>query len=116
MDEGKTVLWQVNGVQNDALHKIGAGTLYIQGTGINPGSLNVGDGQVILDQQPDSQGKIQAFSEVTLLSGRPTLQLNSADQVDPEHIQFGYRAEPWILMAMISLSAKLGIMIMARVL
>ncbi|WP_092671558.1 S6 family peptidase [Rosenbergiella nectarea] len=91
VDEGKSVLWKVNGLQNDALHKIGAGTLEIQGVGVNQGALNVGDGLVILDQQPDSSGASQAFSTVTIMSGRPTVQLNNANQVTPDNIRFGYR-------------------------
>ncbi|WP_277755605.1 S6 family peptidase [Rosenbergiella metrosideri] len=74
VDEGKNVLWKVNGLKDDALHKIGAGTLEIQGTGVNQGALNVGDGLVILNQQPDNSGAVQAFSTVTLMSGRPTVR------------------------------------------
>ncbi|GAA0470692.1 S6 family peptidase [Tatumella punctata] len=91
VDENYTVDWQVNGQAGDVLHKIGAGTLWVHGQGANPGALNTGDGVVILDQQPDSNGKIQAFSAVTLVSGRPTVVLNSADQVSSDNIQFGYR-------------------------
>ena len=91
VDAGKNVLWKVNGVANDALHKIGAGTLHFQAMGVNPGELNVGDGLVILDQQADENGKKQAFSKVTLVSGRPVVRLDSADQIDPQAIQFGYR-------------------------
>ncbi|MEN1670572.1 S6 family peptidase, partial [Pseudomonas aeruginosa] len=39
--------WQINGVTGDSLHKLGTGTLKINGTGVNPGSLSVGDGTVI---------------------------------------------------------------------
>ncbi|MHB2092366.1 S6 family peptidase [Pantoea dispersa] len=91
VDKDKTVLWQVNGLQDDALHKIGAGTLHVNASGINPGALNVGDGTVILDQQADAQGRKQAFSTVTLFSGRPTVVLNSADQLSTDNIRFGYR-------------------------
>jgi serine protease autotransporter len=91
VDSGKTVLWQVNGLKEDALHKIGAGTLHIKASGINPGALNVGDGTVILDQQADANGAKQAFSSVTLVSGRPTVVLNSADQLRSDQIQFGYK-------------------------
>lgn len=91
VDGGKRVLWKVNGLSQDALHKIGSGTLEIQGVGVNPGALNIGDGLVILNQQPDRGGLVQAFSTVTLLSGRPTVQLNSANQVSTDKIRFGYR-------------------------
>lgn len=91
VDSGKTVQWQVNGLAGDALHKIGAGTLYVNATGINGGSLNTGDGTVVLDQQADADGNKQAFSSVTLVSGRPTVVLNDAAQVATENIFFGYR-------------------------
>lgn len=91
VDQDRTVLWQVNGLKGDALHKIGAGTLLINASGINKGALNLGDGTVILDQQADEHGAKQAFSSVTLVSGRATLRLNSADQLRSDQIQFGYR-------------------------
>ena len=91
VDKAKTVLWQVNGLKGDALHKVGAGTLHVNASGINAGSLNVGDGTVILDQQADSAGNKEAFSSITLVSGRPTVVLNSADQIKSSNIQFGYR-------------------------
>ncbi|WP_109653707.1 S6 family peptidase [Pantoea agglomerans] len=91
VDADKDVLWQVNGLAGDALHKIGAGTLHINATGKNPGSLNVGEGTVILDQQADASGNKQAFSSVTLVSGRPTVVLNDANQVTSDQIFFGYR-------------------------
>ncbi|WP_374044850.1 S6 family peptidase [uncultured Pantoea sp.] len=91
VDADKEVLWQVNGLASDAMHKIGAGTLHINATGKNPGSLNVGEGTVILDQQADASGNKQAFSSVTLVSGRPTVVLNDATQVSTDQIFFGYR-------------------------
>lgn len=91
VDEGMTVDWQVNGQAGDALHKIGAGTLQVNATGVNPGELNTGDGTVILNQQADSHGQRQAFSKITLVSGRPVVVLGSAGQIDSENIQFGYR-------------------------
>nr|WP_262390932.1 S6 family peptidase [Pantoea alfalfae] len=91
VDADKQVLWQVNGLASDALHKIGAGTLHINAVGTNPGSLNVGEGTVILDQQADSSGNKQAFSSVTLVSGRPTVVLNDESQVATDQIYFGYR-------------------------
>ncbi|WP_425011795.1 S6 family peptidase [Pantoea agglomerans] len=91
VDADKDVLWQVNGLAGDALHKIGAGTLHINATGKNPGSLNVGEGTAILDQQADASGNKQAFSSVTLVSGRPTVVLNDANQVTSDQIFFGYR-------------------------
>lgn len=91
VDEGYTVRWGVNGVADDALHKIGRGTLWINAKGANPGSLNTGEGTVVLDQQSDSDGNKQAFSSITLVSGRPTVVLTDADQVSTDKIFFGYR-------------------------
>ena len=89
--EDSTVTWKVNGVKNDRLSKIGKGTLHIQAKGENLGSISVGDGKVILDQQADEAGQKQAFKEVGIVSGRATVQLNSPDQVDPNNIYFGFR-------------------------
>lgn len=91
VSEDSTVTWKVNGVENDRLSKIGKGTLHIQAKGENLGSISVGDGKVILDQQADENNQKQAFKEVGIVSGRATVQLNSADQVDPNNIYFGFR-------------------------
>ncbi|ENE8569103.1 autotransporter outer membrane beta-barrel domain-containing protein, partial [Salmonella enterica] len=88
---GASVTWQVNGVKGDELHKIGPGTLRINASGVNEGKLSVGDGTVILDQRPDSAGHIQAFSVVSIVSGRPTLVLGDGRQLDPDNIIWGYR-------------------------
>ncbi|EBG0214154.1 autotransporter outer membrane beta-barrel domain-containing protein [Salmonella enterica subsp. enterica serovar Louisiana] len=85
------VIWQVNGVQGDNLHKIGEGVLKVNGTGINPGGLKVGDGTVILAQRPDEDGKAQAFSSVNIASGRPTVVLTDSRQVNPDNISWGVR-------------------------
>lgn len=69
-DKGTNVTWKVNGVAGDNLHKLGEGTLTINGTGVNPGGLKTGDGIVVLNQQADTAGNIQAFSSVNLASGR----------------------------------------------
>ncbi|MEZ3293014.1 S6 family peptidase, partial [Escherichia coli] len=91
VNSGKTVTWQVNGITNDNLHKLGEGTLNINSTGVNPGGLNVGDGTVILSQKPDDEGHVQAFSRVAIVSGRPTVVLSDAKQVNPDNISWGYR-------------------------
>lgn len=91
VNEGSTVNWQVNGVEADSLHKLGAGTLRIAATGANPGRLNVGDGTVILAQQADAAGTQQAFSAARIVSGRPTLVLTDGRQIDPDNISWGYR-------------------------
>ena len=91
VDKGVSVNWQVNGEAGDNLHKIGEGTLTVQGTGINEGGLKVGDGTVVLKQQADSNGQVQAFSSVNIASGRPTVVLTDDRQVNPDNISWGYR-------------------------
>lgn len=91
VDNGVSVNWQVNGVKGDNLHKIGEGTLTVQGTGINEGGLKVGDGKVILNQQADNKGQVQAFSSVNIASGRPTVVLTDDRQVNPDTVSWGYR-------------------------
>ncbi|EIW4464870.1 autotransporter outer membrane beta-barrel domain-containing protein [Salmonella enterica] len=85
------VTWKVNGVKGDNLHKIGAGTLKVNGAGINEGGLKVGDGTVILAQKPDENGRVQAFSSVNISSGRPAVVLSDNRQVNPDNISWGFR-------------------------
>ncbi|ENA5422442.1 autotransporter outer membrane beta-barrel domain-containing protein [Escherichia coli] len=85
INDGVTVNWQVNGVKDDNLHKIGAGTLIVNGTGNNEGGLKVGDGTVILKQESG-----QAFSSVNIASGRPTVIIDGDNQVKTENITWGY--------------------------
>ncbi|ENS9589559.1 TPA: autotransporter domain-containing protein [Neisseria gonorrhoeae] len=89
--DGKKVVWQVKNPNGDRLAKIGKGTLEINGTGVNQGQLKVGDGTVILNQQADADKKVQAFSQVGIVSGRGTLVLNSPDQINPNNLYFGFR-------------------------
>ncbi|HCN3199274.1 TPA: autotransporter outer membrane beta-barrel domain-containing protein [Escherichia coli] len=91
VDNGVSVNWQVNGVKGDNLHKTGEGTLTVQGTGINEGGLKVGDGKVVLNQQADNKGQVQAFSSVNIASGRPTVVLTDERQVNPDTVSWGYR-------------------------
>lgn len=91
ISEDSTVTWKVNGVENDRLSKIGKGTLHVKAKGENKGSISVGDGKVILEQQADDQGNKQAFSEIGLVSGRGTVQLNDDKQFDTDKFYFGFR-------------------------
>lgn len=86
-----TVTWKVKGQKGDNLHKIGDGTLVVEGTGVNEGGLNVGSGTVILNQQADSSGKKQAFSNIDIVSGRATVVLGDAQQIDIDKIRFMFR-------------------------
>ncbi|ENI7574646.1 autotransporter outer membrane beta-barrel domain-containing protein [Salmonella enterica] len=89
--DGTVVDWNVSGVKGDNLHKIGAGTLKVNGAGINEGGLKVGDGTVILAQKPDENGRVQAFSSVNISSGRPAVVLSDNRQVNPDNISWGFR-------------------------
>lgn len=91
INDNYTLDWQVNGVNGDNLHKIGTGTLKVNGKGINSGGLNVGEGTVILAQRPDNDGNVQAFSSINIVSGRPIVFLNDDKQVDPDKVKWGYR-------------------------
>ncbi|NPG90122.1 serine protease, partial [Escherichia coli] len=73
------------------LHKVGEGTLTVNGKGVNNGGLKVGDGTVILNQRPDDNGHKQAFSSINISSGRATVILSDANQVNPDKISWGYR-------------------------
>ncbi|EKC8950135.1 autotransporter outer membrane beta-barrel domain-containing protein, partial [Escherichia coli] len=90
-NKGSNVTWQVNGVEGDNLHKLGEGTLIINGTGVNAGGLKVGDGTVILSQKADEHGNVQAFSSVNIASGRPTVVLKDNKQVKADNISWGFR-------------------------
>ncbi|AXH82858.1 TPA: adhesion and penetration autotransporter Hap [Haemophilus influenzae] len=91
ISDESTVIWKVNGVENDRLSKIGKGTLHVKAKGENKGSISVGDGKVILDQQADNKGNKQAFNEIGLVSGRGTVQLNDDKQFDTDKFYFGFR-------------------------
>ena len=91
ISENSIVNWKVKNPKGDRLSKIGLGTLLVNGKGKNLGDISVGNGTVILDQQADETGQKQAFNEVGITSGRGTVKLNSADQVDPNKIYFGFK-------------------------
>lgn len=59
----------MNGAKGDNLHKIGEGSLIVEGIGFNEGGLKVGNGTVYLNQQPDEYNVSQAFSSVNLAGG-----------------------------------------------
>lgn len=90
VEEGKTVTWKIHNPEKDHLAKIGKGTLIVEGKGNNKGSLKVGDGTVVLNQQATKEGQ-RAFASVGIVSGRSTLVLNDDKQVDPNSIYFGFR-------------------------
>ena len=91
VSEGSTVTWKIKNPAGDRLSKIGQGTLLVNGKGENLGDISVGDGLVVLNQQADEQNKKQAFNQLGIVSGRPTVKLESDDQVNPNNIYFGFR-------------------------
>ena len=89
VEKDKIVTWEVNGVSGDSLHKVGEGTLIAQGNGDNKGSLNIGDGTVILNQ---TGGK--AFESIDIVSGRGTVKIGNkenATNLDTSKVFFGFR-------------------------
>ncbi|HBA7088343.1 TPA: autotransporter outer membrane beta-barrel domain-containing protein, partial [Escherichia coli] len=46
---------------------------------------------VVLNQQADNKGQVQAFSSVNIASGRPTVVLTDERQVNPDTVSWGYR-------------------------
>lgn len=90
VDGDKQVNWQVRNPKGDRLSKLGTGTLYVNGAGKNEGDISVGDGKVVLNQQA-LNGEQQAFNQVGITSGRGTVVLANANQVNPDNIYFGFR-------------------------
>ncbi|USZ13948.1 hypothetical protein NGM44_05950 [Moraxella sp. FZFQ2102] len=91
VDAGKVATWQLKNPDNDRLSKLGQGTLFVNGIGVNQGDISVGDGRVVLAMQPDATGNKQAFENLEIVSGRGTVVLNDNGQIKPENIRFGYR-------------------------
>lgn len=91
INPNKKVVWQINGIENDNLHRLGAGTLEIAAKGVNPAGLRVGDGVTFLNQKPDENGNVQAASLLHIASGRPTVILGDSNQVEGSNIYFGFR-------------------------
>ncbi|WP_323842247.1 MULTISPECIES: S6 family peptidase [unclassified Moraxella] len=89
--DGKKVEWRLHNPAGDRLSKIGKGTLSVSGRGKNLGDVSVGDGKLILAQQADRAGERQAFNQVHITSGRPTVVLGDEHQVSPDNIVFGHR-------------------------
>lgn len=74
--KGTTVTSTLTAKNGQEWRKVGKGTLIIEGNGDNPASLNLGDGQTILNRE---NGK--AASSVMLVSGRPALRLQGDNQL-----------------------------------
>lgn len=73
----------------------------VNGTGINPGRLNLGEGTVILAQRTDSYGNVQDLNEISTVGGRPTIVLSNNQQVNPDHIKWAITAVSSILTKLI---------------
>ncbi|WP_085044944.1 S6 family peptidase [Cronobacter sakazakii] len=91
VDRFSNLVWKVNGAKGDNLHKIGEGSLIVEGIGFNEGGLKVGNGTVYLNQQPDEYNVSQAFSSVNLAGGLSKVVLSNDKQVNPDSVSWGYR-------------------------
>ncbi len=91
IEKDKTVDWRIDGVEGDTLHRIGEGTLVVNGTGVNKGELSAGDGTTILAQKADENGDVQAFGTLRIVSGRSKVILTDDKQVNPDNIMWGFR-------------------------
>lgn len=80
---GSTVTYKLNLTPDNNLRKIGNGTLIINGSGNNEGTLSLGDGLTILKQQNGYAAKI-----VKLGSGRATVRLTDEHQLNGNNILF----------------------------
>lgn len=57
----------------------------------NQGDISIGDGTVILSQRADALGNQQAFNQVGIVSGRPTVVMGGENQFNPDNLYFGFR-------------------------
>ncbi|EPS5096483.1 S6 family peptidase, partial [Escherichia coli] len=82
---GTTVKWGINGVSGDDLHKVGDGTLIINGTGKNEGGLKIGAGTVILEQKAKNNDST-AFSSINISGGNSRVKLSGDNQIIPDNV------------------------------
>lgn len=81
-----TVLSELTGSVGDIWRKLGTGTLLIGGSGVNHAGLNVGDGLTILQRNGG-----HAVETLHIGSGRATVRLGAANQLDGTQVGFGTR-------------------------
>ncbi|ENP6830634.1 autotransporter outer membrane beta-barrel domain-containing protein, partial [Escherichia coli] len=80
----------INGVSGDDLHKVGDGTLIINGTGKNEGGLKIGAGTVILEQKAKNNDST-AFSSINISGGNSRVKLSGDNQIIPDNVSWGFR-------------------------
>ncbi|HAH0342038.1 TPA: autotransporter outer membrane beta-barrel domain-containing protein, partial [Escherichia coli] len=90
VNSGTTVKWGINGVSGDDLHKVGDGTLIINGTGKNEGGLKIGAGTVILEQKAKNNDST-AFSSINISGGSSRVKLSGDNQIIPDNVSWGFR-------------------------
>ncbi|MBC1019923.1 autotransporter outer membrane beta-barrel domain-containing protein, partial [Escherichia coli] len=90
VNSGTTVKWGINGVSGDDLHKVGDGTLIINGTGKNEGGLKIGAGTVILEQKAKNNDST-AFSSINISGGNSRVKLSGDNQIIPDNVSWGFR-------------------------
>lgn len=86
INQGATVLSNLTGSAGDIWRKIGLGTLVIGGSGVNHSDLYVGDGLTILQREGG-----HAADAIHISSGRATVRLGGANQLDGTQVGFGTR-------------------------
>ncbi|HDS9358575.1 TPA: hypothetical protein QH850_001083 [Enterobacter chengduensis] len=86
INAGAVVTSLLTGGAGDIWRKVGVGTLIIAGNRDNQASLNVGDGLTILQRLGGS-----ALKTLHIGSGRATVRLGAADQLDGTQVGFGTR-------------------------
>ncbi|WP_123006778.1 autotransporter outer membrane beta-barrel domain-containing protein [Escherichia coli] len=90
VNSGTTVKWGVNGVSGDDLHKVGDGTLVINGSGKNEGGLKIGAGTVVLEQK-EKNNNSTAFSYININGGNSLVKLSGDNQIIPDNVSWGFR-------------------------
>ena len=90
VDEDAAVTWRLSGVAGNPLKKLGRGTLVLRPEGVNPGTLDIGEGTAELHS---STTGTPAAARVRIVSGRPTVRIAAGDPgaVDPDSLSFGFR-------------------------
>jgi outer membrane autotransporter protein len=86
INKNATVIDKLTTGKNNALFKDGEGTLVIEGKGKNNGTINIGQGQLDLNQQDGHAADI-----IRLVSGRSEVRLVGKNQLENTKVIFGVK-------------------------